>query len=61
MAAALGGITLFGWVTGEFGVPVAIITIGLVMLGTGLSAWQYVSYAGERHAKRETPFVRDQA
>jgi MFS family permease len=61
MAAAMAGITLFGWMTGEFGVPAAVVTIGLVMLGTGLSAWRYIGYGGERPPKRETPFARDQA
>ena len=61
MAAAMAGITLFGWITGEFGVPTAVVTIGLVMLATGLSAWRYIGYGGERPPKRETPFARDQA
>ncbi len=61
MAAAMAGITLFGWITGEFGVPTAVVSIGLVMLATGLSAWRYIGYGGERPPKRETPFAREQA
>ena len=56
MAAAMAGITLFGWITGHFGVP-----IGIVMAGTGLSAWQYLDYVPDRPSKRETPLARDQA
>jgi hypothetical protein len=61
MAAAMAGITLFGWITGHFGVPTAVVTIGIVMAGTGLSAWQYLDYVPDRPSKRETPFARDQA
>lgn len=61
MAAAMSGITVFGWVTGEFGVPAAIVAIGLVMLATGLSAWRYVAYVRERAPTRDASFVRDQA
>ena len=42
MAAAMGGITFFGWVTGRFGVPAAVVAIGLVMGCTGLSAWRFL-------------------
>lgn len=61
MAAAMAGITVFGWVTGEFGVPAAVVTIGLVMGGTGLSAWRYLNFMSDRPPKRDAPFVRDQA
>ena len=61
MAAAMSGITLFGWITGEFGVPAAVLTIGLVMCSTGLSAWRYLNYLSDRPPKREAPFVREQA
>jgi len=61
MAAAMAGITLFGWITGHFGVPTAVVTIGIVMAGTGLSAWQYLDYVPDRPSKRETPLARDQA
>ena len=61
MAAAMGGITLFGWVTGRFGVPAAVVTIGLVMGCTGLSAWRFLDNMSERPPKREPPLVRDQA
>jgi predicted MFS family arabinose efflux permease len=61
MAAAMGGITLFGWVTGRFGVPAAVVAIGLVMGCTGLSAWRFLDNMSERPPKREPPLVRDQA
>ncbi|HKT36371.1 MAG TPA: MFS transporter [Nitrospira sp.] len=61
MAAAMAGITVFGWVTGEFGVPAAVVAIGLVMGGTGLSAWRYLNFMSDRPPKRDAPFVRDQA
>ena len=53
MAAAMSGITVFGWVTGQFGVPVAVVTIGLVMGCTGLAAWRYLDYVSDRPPKRE--------
>ena len=61
MAAAMGGITLFGWITGQFGVPAAVVAIGLVMGCTGLSAWRFLDNMSERPPKREPPLVRDQA
>lgn len=61
MAAAMAGITVFGWITGQFGVPVAVVTIGLVMGSTGLAAWRYLDYVSDRPPKREIPLVRDQA
>ena len=61
MAAAMGGITLFGWITGQFGVPVAVVTIGVVMGCTGLSTWHLLNHIADRPPKRETPFAREQA
>jgi MFS transporter, DHA3 family, macrolide efflux protein len=61
MTAAMSGITVFGWITGQFGVPVAVVTIGLVMGCTGLAAWRYLDYVSDRPPKRDVPFVRDQA
>jgi MFS family permease len=61
MGAAMGGITLFGWITGQFGVPTALVTIGLVMGGTGLSAWRFLDHMSDRPPKRETPLIRDKA
>ncbi len=59
MAAAMGGITLFGWITGQFGVPVAVAAIGIVMGGTGLSAWGFLNHVFDRPVKREPPSGRD--
>jgi len=61
MAAAMAGITLFGWITGQFGVPVAVVTIGVVMASTGLTAWGYLNHVPDRPPKREAPLARDQA
>jgi len=61
MTAAMAGITLFGLITGQFGVPAAVVTIGVVMATTGLSAWQYLNYVSDRPHKREAPLARDQA
>ena len=61
MGAAMGGITLFGWITGQFGAPTAIVTIGFVMGGSGLSAWRFLENVSDRPPRRETPLVRDQA
>jgi MFS family permease len=61
MAAAMGGITIFGWITGQFGVPAAVITIGIVMGCTGLSAWRYLDNFSDRPPKHEAPLVRDHA
>ena len=61
MGAAMAGITLFGWITGQFGVPVAVVTIGVVMACTGLSAWRYLNHVPDRLPKREAPLARDQA
>jgi len=44
MAAAMGGITFFGWVTGEFGESAAVIMIGMVMLGTAAMAGRFVQW-----------------
>lgn len=60
MAAAMAGITLFGWITGQFGVPAAVVSIGVVMAITGLSAWQYLNHVSDRPPKREAPLARDQ-
>jgi hypothetical protein len=60
MAAAMGGITIFGWITGEFGVPTAVVMIGLVMGFTGLSAWRFLDHGSDRPPKREPPLVRGQ-
>jgi len=39
MAAAMGGISFFGWVTGQFGEAPALVAIGVVMFGTaGMAA-----------------------
>jgi len=61
MGAAMSGITIFGWITGQFGVPTAIVTIGVVMGGTGLSAWRFLDHVSERPPRREAPLARDQA
>jgi MFS family permease len=61
MGAAMAGITVFGWITGQFGVPAAVVSIGVVMGCTGLSAWRYLDHVSDRPPKRETPFARDQA
>lgn len=61
MGAAMAGITLFGWITGQFGVPAAVVTIGIVMGTTGLSAWGYLNHVSDRPPKREVPLARDQA
>jgi MFS family permease len=61
MAAAMSGITIFGWVTGEFGVPTAVVIIGIVMGCTGLAAWRFLIHASDRPTKREPPLVRGQA
>ena len=38
MTAAIGGLTFFGWVTGEFGEPISLIGIALVLLATAVVA-----------------------
>jgi MFS transporter, DHA3 family, macrolide efflux protein len=38
MAAAMGGITFFAWVTGQYGESTAVLAIGIVMLMAGLMA-----------------------
>jgi MFS transporter, DHA3 family, macrolide efflux protein len=38
MTAAMGGITFFAWITGQFGESTAVVTIGIVMLMAGLIA-----------------------
>lgn len=60
MAAAMSGITIFGWITGQFGVPTAVVAIGIVMGCTGLSAWRFLNYVSDRPPKREPPLVRGQ-
>jgi hypothetical protein len=60
MAAAMAGITIFGWITGQFGVPTAVIAIGVVMGGTGLAAWRFLDNVSDRPPKREPPLARDQ-
>lgn len=44
MTAAMGGITFFGWVTGQFGESAAVIMIGMVMLGTAVMAGRFVHW-----------------
>ena len=44
MSAAMGGITFFGWVTGQFGEAAAVIMIGMVMLGTAVMAGRFVHW-----------------
>ena len=61
MGSAMAGITLFGWITGQFGVPAAVVTIGVVMGSTGLSTWGYLNHVSDRPPKREVPLARDQA
>jgi MFS family permease len=61
MGAAMGGISIFGWITGQFGVPTAIMTIGLVMGATGLSTWRFLDNVSDRPPRREPPLLRDQA
>lgn len=61
MGSAMAGITLFGWITGQFGVPTAVVTIGVVMGSTGLSTWGYLNHVSDRPPKREVPLARDQA
>jgi hypothetical protein len=56
----MAGITIFGWITGQFGVPVAIVGIGVVMGGTGLSAWGFLHHVSDR-PKREPPLARGEA
>lgn len=53
MAAAMGGITFFGWVTGEFGEPTAVVLIGLVMLGTALMAGFFMHHLTVRPLVRK--------
>jgi len=48
MGAAMGGITFFGWVTGEYGVPISIAAIGVVMAGTGLWTGHFLGRITER-------------
>lgn len=38
MTAAIGGLTFFGWVTGEFGEPISLAGIGLVLFATAVVA-----------------------
>lgn len=38
MTAAIGGLTFFGWLTGEFGEPISLAGIGLVLLATAVVA-----------------------
>ncbi|HEU4684923.1 MAG TPA: MFS transporter [Nitrospira sp.] len=41
MAAALGGITFFGWTTGRLGVPPTVVAIGAVMGIAAVTAWMF--------------------
>jgi DHA3 family macrolide efflux protein-like MFS transporter len=50
MAAAMGGITFFGWMTGQFGERAAIMAIGLVMFGSAVMAGLFVSQLRPRAA-----------
>lgn len=43
MTAAMGGISLFGWMTGRFGEAPALLSIGLVMFATALTATRLVA------------------
>ncbi len=43
MMAAMGGITFFGWVTGEFGETTSVFMIGIVMCATALMAGLFLS------------------
>jgi len=54
MGAAMGGITFFGWVTGQFGVPSTVAAIGLVMGSAALWAWHFLSKMSDRPTRRET-------
>ncbi len=55
MGAAMGGITFFGWVTGEYGVPVSISVIGLVMVGTGLWTGYFLGRMTEQSSTHVVP------
>jgi MFS family permease len=48
MGAAMGGITFFGWITGQFGVPVSVAAIGVVMGVTALWAGHFLNRMSER-------------
>ena len=48
MGAAMGGITFFGWVTGRFGVPMAVGAIASVMGGAAISVWVFWSRMSAR-------------
>lgn len=61
MTAAMSGITVFGWITGQFGVPAAVVAIGIVMACTGLSSWRFLNNMSDRPPKREAHLARDQA
>jgi MFS transporter, DHA3 family, macrolide efflux protein len=61
MGAAMGGITCFGWVTGRFGVPSAVIAIGVVMGCTGLAAWRFLNKMSDRPPRREPSSAIEQA
>lgn len=54
MGSAMGGITFFGWVTGQYGVPSTVAAIGLVMGGAALWAWRFVNKMSDRPHRRET-------
>jgi MFS family permease len=43
MAAAMGGITFFGWMTGQFGERATIMAIGFVMFGSAVMAGLFMS------------------
>jgi MFS transporter, DHA3 family, macrolide efflux protein len=50
MAAAMGGITFFGWLSGEFGEKVAVMAIGLMMFATALMSGLFLSRVGIHQA-----------
>jgi hypothetical protein len=38
MTAAIGGLTFFGWMTGEVGESISLVGIGLVLFATAVVA-----------------------
>lgn len=50
MAAAMSGITFFGWMTGAFGEKAAIMAIGVVMFASALIAGLFVTHLRPRLA-----------
>ncbi len=43
MTAAMGGISFFGWMTGQFGEAAAVLTIGVIMWFTAVTAGRLVA------------------